>query len=96
MRIIFKEPHKDPRTMIIPNDLSVMQDLVGGHIEVVRFKYGLIGIVNEEGKLLGLEPSGLNYYGDQLVGNVILCGEDGEEFADVPEEIANLIDDLYS
>ena len=95
MKVIIKEPNKAPYTADIPNELEAIQSIVGGHIEVARFDFGLIGIINEEGKLMGLEPSGLNYYGDPLVGNVILCGEAGADFADIPERFARLIDDLY-
>ena len=32
MRILYKQPGEDPRSMVIPNELGVMQQLVGGHI----------------------------------------------------------------
>lgn len=96
MKIVFKEPDKPPRTMVIPNDLHTLQQLVDGYIEVVRLNNGLLAIVNEEGKLRGLKPSGLEFKGDPLVGNVILCGEDGDQFTDVPEDIATVVDALNS
>lgn len=96
MKIVFKEPDKRPRTMVIPNDLCTLQQLVDGYIEVVPLNDGLLAIVNEDGKLWGLKPSGLEFMGDPLVGNVILCGEDGDQFTDVPEDIATVVDALNS
>lgn len=29
MRILYKQPGQDPRSMVIPNELGVMQQLVG-------------------------------------------------------------------
>ncbi len=94
MKIIFKEPDKPARTMVIPNELYILQQLVDGYIEVVTLNNGLVAIVNEDGKLWGLKESGLYYKDDPLVGNVILCGEDGDQFTDVPEDIAAVVDAL--
>lgn len=82
MRILYKQPGQDPRSMVIPNELGVMQQLVGGHIETLRISDNGILVMNEEGKLLGLEP---NFYlgaiGDTIVGPVLVVGEDGEDFS---------------
>ena len=89
MRILYKQPGEDPRSMVIPNELKVMQQLVGGHIEMLRISDNGILVMNEEGKLLGLEP---NFYlgsiGDTIVGPVIVVGEDGEDFASLPDDEA--------
>ena len=49
--------------------------------------------MNEEGKLRGLEP---NFYlgaiGDTIVGPVLVVGENGDEFADLPEDEAEEIE----
>ena len=92
MRILFKEPGKEPRTMIIPNTLKMLQDLVGGYIETVRVSADAIRICNEDGKNLGLEP---NFFfgaiGDVIVGPVIIAGDGGEDFTDLPEDEAEEI-----
>ena len=72
MRILYKQPGEDPRSMVIPNELGVMQQLVGGHIETLRISDNGILVMNEEGKLLGLEP---NFY-------------HGEDFASLPDDEA--------
>lgn len=92
MRILYKQPGQDPRSIVIPNELKVMQQLVGGYIETLRISDNGILVMNEEGKLLGLEP---NFYlgaiGDTIVGPVLVVGENGDEFADLPEDEAEEI-----
>lgn len=86
MRIIFREPGKSPRTMIVPNDLETLQDLVGGLIEHIQLKPGLGLIINEEGKLRGMENNFfLPAINDMIVGPAVFVGEDGEEFSDISE-----------
>lgn len=89
MKILYKQPGEDPRSMVIPNELGVMQQLVGGHIETLRISDNGILVMNEYGKLLGLEP---NFYlgaiGDTIVGPVLVVGEDGEDFASLPDDEA--------
>ena len=92
MRAIYKAPGKDPQRVNIGNELKVMQQLVGGYIETLRISDNGILVMNEEGKLLGLEP---NFYlgaiGDTIVGPVLVVGENGDEFADLPEDEAEEI-----
>ncbi len=75
MRVVIKEPGKEPRPADIPEDLHVMQDIVGGFIETVRVSRDHIIVCNEEGRLLELEP---NTFG--LRGTFFVCGDAGEEF----------------
>lgn len=93
MRILFKEPGKDPRSMQIPNELGVMQQLVDGHIETLRVADNVVMIFNEEGKIRGLEP---NFYigaiGDVILGTVLFTGERGDEFCSLDDCDADLID----
>lgn len=67
----------------ISNRLEAMQATVGGHIETAELLPGVVMICNEEGKLLGL-PKNFQMRGDVIVGTVIICGVDGEEFGDIP------------
>ncbi len=71
----------------IENELSVLQRVVGGYIEVIRYKNLLI-ICNEDGNHRRLEPN-LYLSKTLLVGTIIVCGRDGEEFADVPIDFQN-------
>lgn len=67
----------------IDNSVEKIQMIVGGHFEPVPITSELIFLCNEEGKLLGLPPNFKTPY-DTIAGSVIVCGVDGEEFADVP------------
>tara|TARA_R110000751_G_scaffold276486_4_gene377356 strand:+ start:2761 stop:3018 length:258 start_codon:yes stop_codon:yes gene_type:complete len=56
------------------SQLSQLQDIVGGYIEVVQIGGGEIAIVNEEGLIYGL-PYNQNasmLSGQDLVGNVVI------------------------
>ena len=92
MKILYKLPGEDPRSLVIPNDLGVMQQLVGGYIETLRISDRAILVMNERGKIYELEP---NFYlgaiGDTVVGPVLVVGEDGEEFASLPDDEAEEI-----
>ena len=97
MRVLLKEPGKDPRTMIIPNDLGTLQQLVDGYIETHTLTDGLVMIVNEEGKLKGLEPNFyVNRLKDTILGTAIFCGEDGEEFTDIDEYDLTVLQTFFS
>ena len=92
MRIIYKEPGKEPRTMIVPNTLKMLQDLVGGYIETLKIADNVVMIFNEEGKLLDLAP---NFFfgaiGDVILGPVVFCEEDGEEFSSLSDNVIELL-----
>lgn len=88
IRVIIKRPDEKIGHMTnIVNSLKCFQNHVGGHIEVLPVgEDGAVMICNEEGKLLRLTPN--FWFGEELpdivVGTVIICGTDGEEFTDVP------------
>lgn len=67
----------------ISDSLENLQRIVGGFIEVIGIKPGVVLICNEEGKIHGLQPN-MQIPGDYVVGDVIICGVDGEDFCDVP------------
>jgi hypothetical protein len=78
MKVVVKEPSKAPVEKDIENTLEALQELVGGWIEFTAYN-GCDVIVNEEGKLMGLEPNLVNEYGDVLVGTVVFVGEADDE-----------------
>ncbi len=97
MRVLIKEPGKDPHTMVIQNNLHLLQQLVDGLIEVHTLADGLVMIVNEEGKLKGLEP---NFFvaalDDTILGTAIFCGQDGEDFTDIDEHDLTILQTFFS
>lgn len=89
IKVIIKRPDERIGHMTyISNTLKNLQKTVEGNIEVVHIgDLGLLMICNEEGKLRGLERNfilGVVPFHDVIAGTVILCGQDGEEFGDIP------------
>ena len=96
IKAIIKRPdEKYGHVTWISNTLENLQRIVEGHIEVVPVTavlpdVGLIMICNEKGKILGLEKNFIMgiLAPDVIVGTVILCGTDGDEFGDVPIDMS--------
>ena len=89
MQILFKEPGKAPHTMVISPDLGLMQQLVDGYIETIRISDKTVLIVNEEGKLKKMDPNFILAVEDKvelIVRPAIFCGENGEDFASLPDD----------
>lgn len=83
--VLIKSPGSDVlRKAHIKNDLKTLQDIVGGYIELVQPCHDLTAIVNEEGMIRGL-PYNMKWCGYHILGTIIFCGVDGEDFADIPE-----------
>lgn len=80
----------------VSNALKNLQNIVGGYIETITI-HGLgkdedktaVVICNEEGRLLGLPENG-SVMGIPIVGDYLIVGQDGEEFADVPLTIKEI------
>ena len=93
IRVLYKPAGKPFEVREIPNTLKACQELVGGYIEVVKICRDVLLVCNEEGLILGLEPN--PFLGEPFVGDIFCCGEDGEEFADVPESFVEMVRDIY-
>ena len=80
------EVGEPPEIKEIPNELSCLQHEVGGLIECVYLDDGSIAVVNEEGKLNGMEPN-RKLGADIICGPFFICGDtlDGD-FASLSEE----------
>lgn len=81
--VLIKEPGKQPRHVNISDTLENLQRTVGGYIETVTVSADLVVICDDEGRLKG-KPHCCTICGVDFVGTVILCGIDGDEFADLP------------
>ncbi len=68
------EVGKLPELKEIPNQLKAMQEEVDGLIEVVYLGDDALAIVNEEGRINGMEPN--RYMGDEIIcGPFFICGD---------------------
>lgn len=90
IQAVIVEPNQAPRIETIKNDLKTFQGLVGGYIEKVSFNDSIDMIINEEGKLIGLEPNFATNY-DIIVGTAIFVSHEGEEFSSLSNEWAEFI-----
>lgn len=76
IKVIIVEPSKPARVETIENTLSNLQRIVDGHIECIR-EEGFDIIINEEGKMIDLEPNFGIYDGqDYVAGTAIFAGVD--------------------
>lgn len=89
--VLIKEPGQKPRPFNIENELETLQYIVDGYIEVVQLGCDILAIVDEDGKLKGKAENFWLPYGDCLVGTIIFCSLDGEEFAGLSEDQAGLV-----
>lgn len=73
IKVLKVEPEKEPEVVLLDNNLRALQEAVSiganyiGHIEIVPLPDGTCLLLNEEGKLIGLEPN-------RRFGMDILCG----------------------
>ena len=88
IKAIIKRPDEEfGHIANISNTLENLQKTVGGKIETLYLGHGLILIVNEEGKLMNLEPNfrtGRGFFADTIVGTAIVVGQNGDDFGDIP------------
>ena len=88
LRVGVIEPGQPAEIREVGSDLASLQSLVGGYIEHVPFKDDIGFLVNEEGKLMGLPQNRIDYYGDVLVGTVVIIKTCEGEFCSLAEDEA--------
>ena len=81
--VIIKHPGQKAYRTNISNTLENLQKTVGGYIETVTAATDLCFICDEEGRVKGKEYN-FSFGRIDFVGTVILCGVNGDEFADLP------------
>ena len=90
MRVVVKEVGKLGEVREIKNDLEEYQNIVGGFIDRFQLTDDIFIILNDEGKLMGLEPNiGVpcnNGYVETIVGNIIFVGVDDCDFTGLKDE----------
>lgn len=88
--VLVKEPFKEPEVRTIHNDGDEIRKILGGYIEPVTVKKGVLILCDEEGKVEGKQHNFFVRVGneivDEIVGTAIICGEDEEDFAGIPAD----------
>lgn len=85
IRVLYVEPHKAPYAAEIENTLEGQQRAVGGLIEYIYNTDDTIIVINEEGKINGMEEN-RRMEGDVLCGPFFIAGDSGEELCSLTEE----------
>lgn len=85
IRILKIEPGKTPYVKEINNDLEGSQAEVQGLIDCMRLEDGSIAVVNDEGKINGMEPN-RRYRNDIICGPFFICGISEDEFTSLTDE----------
>ena len=89
MRVLIKEPGDAWEVAEVENTLDALQKAVGGYIETLPVvatdsNEKAVMVMDEEGRLKGKEHN-ITICGVNIVGTMLLCGQDGDEFTDVPD-----------
>ncbi len=86
IRVLKIEPGKMPYEKEMVNDLNGIQAEVEGMFECVYLRDGCIAVVNEEGKLNGMELN--RRVGDDIIaGPFFICGDSADgEFISLTDE----------
>ena len=96
MKILIVEPGQPPRRADIPHTLREMQQVVGGYIEIIHpFDDPVALVCDEEGKLKGYELNRLIPGVDVIAGTFFVCGIDTEDFADLPDDMAEKYEKFF-
>lgn len=77
IRGLMVEPNEYPKETVLKNELRDLQEAVGGLIDIIGLDENTCILLNDEGKLIGLE--GNRRLGDDIIaGTFYVCGNDAE------------------
>lgn len=91
IKVVIKNPGTKPYTTWISDTLENLQKTVEGPIETVTVARGVVIICNEEGRIKGL-PYNCKAAGVDFAGTIIFAGIEGDEFANLPCKVADLLE----
>ena len=90
IRVVVKKAGAPAEIKWIVNELDTYKDIVGGWIETFGLTDEILIVLNEEGKINGLEPNllipchgGATEY---IVGDVVFVSADGEDFGGISDK----------
>jgi len=87
--VSIKQPGEPATLAMIPNELQALQDIVQGHIDIIRIDSERVIVINEGGRLNGMQYNcdvAVGGYLTPIYGPIIMCGVNGEGLASLPEE----------
>ena len=77
LKVLKVKPHEHPEVYMLKNTLEAMQEAVGGYIDIIGLDGSVCILLNDEGKLIGLEGN-RRIGSDIIVGDFFVCGSDEE------------------
>lgn len=95
MKVLMIQRHREPELKEIGDDLRDMQEVVEGYIEALYpFDDPVAIVCNEEGKIIGLPVNRFLFYRDTeyvdaLCGNAFICGQNEDDFTDIPADLVD-------
>ena len=88
MKILIVEPGKHPYEAEINNSLESLQKTVGGYIEAIYPFEDMVALVCDEESKMKADTQWNRILGaDVIKGTFFLCGIEGENFSDLPDEL---------
>lgn len=96
MKVIYCKIGQAPKILEIDGTLESMQSLVGGYIETYPYEYEpIIFVMNEEGKLRGLQPHRIIASGRDIICEDFFVAAFGKN-GDGEDDIVGLTEDQES
>jgi len=81
MKILFREPVNQPLQLReVDDNYRELQKLIGGYFQAIDIGQGVTCLLDEEGRIKGLDN---NFFHDKygwILGNVVFCSTGGEEY----------------
>ena len=89
-RVVYVEPGKPAREMMLGSDIKDLQKAVGGLIELIYAHDDRTVIVgNDEAKLIGMEGNRRLETGSIIAGPFFVIGDGGEDFRSLTDAEVN-------
>ena len=105
IEIVIKNIEERPYKKVIVNSLETMQEIVGGYIEFFQIRHDILLVINEEGKINGLDENFAiisfpnnreSILHDIICGNGFFVSSKGEEFESLNEEQERFIHSSFN
>ncbi len=96
IKILKIEVGQKPYVKEIGNDLKSLQAEVGGLIQPVEIGGDCLAVVNEEGKINGMQPNRWLGSDDIICGDFFICGDSAEDFCSLNDEQIKVCSDIFA
>ena len=96
MKILIVEPGKHPYEAEIDSSLESLQKTVGGYIEAIYPFEDMVALISDEEAKLKSDTQWNRILGRDIIkGTFFLCGIEGENFSDLPDDLMEKYKQLF-